>query len=749
MRKEIEQGSINDASKNVSGFAFDGVANDSTMPEISSKETKGGQKADNGKDKRVIPITDNDRLEIQFPNVSTTEPSEKIIAVNKSGETVLRNGEKQALIKERYAQLQRSKERLAETISFGEYLGKVDENPNVAQLSHARVFHMLEDAGVEVDRDGKRHFKFFDEEIFGLDGPLGKIYDYFGGAADRTEIRKRILLLVGPPGGGKSTIATTLKRGLENYSRTDKGKAYAIKGCPQHEEPLHAIPKELRPEMKEIYGVHIEGDLCPQCKLDLEEKHHGDYDEFEVERLVLSEKDRKGIGTFLPSDPKSQDVSELIGSVDFSTVGEYGTESDPRAYKFDGELNIANRGIMEYIEMLKADEKFHYVLLTLTQEQNLKIPRYPLVYADEVIISHTNENEYNAFLANPKAEALKDRVYPVFVPYNLRVSDEKKIYEKLLSPKESALKIGKNPEKGEVHIAPLTLDVAANFAVLSRLEDTPDKTDAKKIDFMKKLKLYNGEEVDGFSQKDLAEIRAASPKEGMSGISPRYVVNSLSTAFSKEEAGKDGKAKERCITPVSAIRKLRDGLLESASISDKEKKRIKDDILPEVRKDMDEKAKKEVQKAFVAGHEDHARATLQNYLDNVDAFCTKTKMKDPITDEEIEPNEKDMRSIEEQIGVTDLQKKGFREEVLIRVSSVLRQGKEFDYKSHPKLREAIEQKLLADYNDIIKTTLTAKVRNPEQAGRMDKVVEALVNDRGYCDTCANELLQYVSQLYRK
>jgi hypothetical protein len=156
----------------------------------------------------------------------------------------------------------------------------------------------------------------------------------------------------------------------------------------------------------------------------------------------------------------SQDISELTGSIDLSTIGEYGSESDPRAYRFDGELNVANRGVMEFVEMLKVDERFLYVLLTLSQEQNIKTGRFSMIYADEVVVSHTNESEYQGFVGNKKSEALQDRIILVKVHYNLRVSDEVRIYEKLL--KQSALQT--------VHIAPHTLDVASIFAVLTRLE---------------------------------------------------------------------------------------------------------------------------------------------------------------------------------------------------------------------------------------------------------------------------------------
>jgi len=298
-------------------------------------------------------------------------------------------------------------------------------------------------------------------------------------------VRKRILLLMGPVGGGKSTIVTMLKRGLEEWTRDDGGAVYAIKDCPMHEEPLHLIPAELRPEIEKHYGIYIEGDLCPQCRYALEHTYGGRHEDVRVHRIIFSEKQRIGIGTFAPSDPKSQDITELTGSIDLSTIGEVGVESDPRAYRFDGELNIANRGIMEFVEMLKVDEKFLYSLLTLSQEQNIKTGRFAMIYADEVIMSHTNENEYVSFAGNKKSEALQDRIILVRVPYNLRVSQEERIYYKLLNQSD----ILRN-----VHIAPSTLKVAAMFAVMTRLEE-PKRAN---VDVVKKMKLYDGEDVEGY-----------------------------------------------------------------------------------------------------------------------------------------------------------------------------------------------------------------------------------------------------------
>ncbi|NMA65629.1 MAG: protein prkA, partial [Clostridiaceae bacterium] len=519
-----------------------------------------------------------------------------------------------------------------------EYLEIVRKRPWVCQLAHSRIYNMIKEMGYE-EKNGIKKYKFFEKEIFGLDKTLEKLVEeYFHPAARRLDVRKRILLLMGPVSGGKSTLVRMLKNGLEKYSRTDRGTVYAIKNCPMHEEPLHLIPKELREDFEEEYGVYIEGELCPACRWMLEEEHNGNIENVEVERVFFSEENRVGIGTFTPSDPKSQDIAELTGSIDFSTIAEYGSESDPRAYRFDGELNIANRGIMEFQEMLKCDEKFLWNLLSLSQEGNFKAGRFALIYADEMIVAHTNENEYRTFINNKKNEALQSRIIVIKIPYNLKVSEEIKIYEKLI--KQSDLK--------GVHIAPHAMRVASIFSVLSRLKESKKQG----MDLVKKMKLYDGGDVEGFKQKDVSELKVEHTDEGMSGVDPRYVINRLSSSLIKTTT--------QCINPLDVLRGLKDGLDQHPSITREERERLLN-FISIARQEYDELAKKEVQKAFVYSYEESARVLFDNYLDNVEAYCNGVKIRDPITDEDIDPDEKLMRSIEEQIGVSETAKKSFRE----------------------------------------------------------------------------------------
>ena len=638
------------------------------------------------------------------------------------------DGKKQFNISERLEDLRREHEALRWEGSFRDYFELVAQNPRIAQLSHARINDMVHAAGVDRLNEGTQHellsYTFFANELFGIEEPIAKIVEYFKSAAQRLEVRKRILLLMGPVGGGKSTIVNMLKRGLEDWAQSEAGAVYAIKDCPMHEEPLHLIPHQLRAEVEKHYGIYIEGDLCPQCRYSLDKTYGGRHEDVKVHRVVFSEKERVGIGTFSPSDPKSQDITELTGSIDLSTIGEVGVESDPRAYRFDGELNIANRGLMEFVEMLKVDEKFLYSLLTLSQEQSIKTGRFAMIYADEAILSHSNENEYIAFAGNRKSEALQDRIILVRVPYNLRVSQEERIYDKLLHQSE-ALR--------NVHLAPNTLRVAAMFAVMTRLEEPKRQS----VDIVKKMKLYDGEDVEGYKSKDVRELREETVREGMDGISPRYIINRLSSALVRDGV--------TCINPIDSLRAIKDGFEQHTGISSEQRERYLN-LISLARKEYDELAKIEVQRAFVYSFEEMARTMCNNYLDNVEAFCNKERIKDPITEEEMDPDEQLMRSIEEQIGISENAKNTFRQEILIRISSYARKGKPFEYSSHERLKEAIEKKIFSDLKDVVKITTSAKTPDPDQLRRINEVVDRLVKDHGYCPVCANELLTYVGTL---
>ncbi|GBG06520.1 protein prkA [Paenibacillus sp. MY03] len=626
----------------------------------------------------------------------------------------------------RISEYQAESERLAWTGSFKEYVELLRQDPSPAMTAHSRVYEMIESYGVE-EAGGRKTYKFFEQEIFGLDRAVEKLVEeYFHSAARRLDVRKRILLLMGPVSGGKSTIVTMLKKGLERYSRTQRGAVYAIKGCPMHEDPLHLIPHELRQEIEKELGVRIEGNLCPSCQMRLQTEYSGHIETVMVERVFISEDNRVGIGTFSPSDPKSQDIADLTGSIDFSTITEYGSESDPRAYRFDGELNKANRGLMEFQEMLKCDEKFLWNLLSLTQEGNFKAGRFALISADELIIAHTNESEYKAFISNKKNEALQSRMIVMPIPYNLKVSEEEKIYDKLISQSDMR----------HIHIAPHALKSAAIFSIMTRLKETKKQG----MDIVKKMRMYDGQEVEGFKEADLKEMQNEYAEEGMSGIDPRYVINRISSALIKQDM--------QCINALDVLRALKEGLDQHPSITKEERERYLN-FISIARKEYDGLAKKEIQKAFVYSFEESARTLFENYLDNIEAYCNWAKIKDPLTGEELDPDERLMRSIEEQIGVSENAKKAFREEILIRISSYSRKGRKFDFTSHERLREAVEKKLFTDLKDIVKITTSTKTPDESQLKRINEVSKRLIDEHSYCPVCANELLRYVGSLLNR
>lgn len=343
-----------------------------------------------------------------------------------------------------------------------------------------------------------------------------------------------------------------------------------------------------------------------------------------------------------------------------------------------------------------------------------------------MIVAHTNESEYRAFVSNKKNEALQSRMIVMPIPYNLRVDAEVKIYEKLV--KQSDLR--------EVHIAPHALRTAAIFSILTRLRDSRKQG----VDLLKKLHLYNGQTVEGLKETDIKELKQEFPDEGMSGLDPRYVVNRLSTALIRRDT--------TCINALDILRAIKDGLDQHASISKEDKERLLN-FVSAARKEYDEMSKTEVQKAFVYSFEESARTLLENYLDNVEAYCSWQKIRDPLTGEEMDPDEKLMRSIEEQIGISENAKRAFREEILIRISTYARRNKKFEYNSHERLREAIERKLFTDLKDVVKITTSSKTPDEQQLKKLNEVIARLMDEHGYCSICANELLRYTGSLLNR
>ncbi|NLO89099.1 MAG: protein prkA [Clostridia bacterium] len=605
--------------------------------------------------------------------------------------------------------------------TFKDYLKLVERDPRIARSAHARVFDMIMEAGVSY-RGKEKIYNFFVGEIFGLGDTLKRIVEeYLKPASCHLDTKRRILVLVGPVGSGKSTIVNLLKRGLEKYTKTPRGALYAIKGCPMQEEPLHLIPQGLRPEFEESFGINVEGELCPFCRLMVREAYGGKIEDVLVERIFISEQDRVGIGTFSPSDPKSQDMAELVGSMDFSTVGQYGSESDPRAYRFDGELNKANRGIMEFQEIFKADVKFLYVLLSLAQEGCFKAGRYALISADELVVGHTNEGEFKKFIEEEKNEALKSRLFVVPVPYNLKVSEEVKIYEKLIS--QSLWGKG-----GGKHIAPHTLTAAAYFSVLTRLKESSRSG----INLVKKMKLYDGELEGGYTAFDVEELKREFPREGFEGIDPRVVAERLSYALVSAE--------KKCINALDILASLKEGINRHMTLSDEEVDRYSG-LLDLAWREYQALLERDIKSIVIKKNFHRVKEEIQRYLENI-KLLFEEKEESASTEIKNGADEEFMGLIERELGiVSEPARSVFREEIHARLRIYAQRGKDFNLESHRGIREAVEKKIFCE------AALGLKSNGEDSSDAKKELLEGLINSLGYCLVCARELLDYWLRLW--
>lgn len=610
--------------------------------------------------------------------------------------------------------------------NFLDYLEIVKENPEVAVLAHERIYKLLIEPGVEVIKteedprlrriygnDIIKRYNFFKEDFFGIDRVLMKIVRYFHSAAMLGEESRQVLYLVGPVGSGKSSIIEAIKKLLESSP-----PIYALEGCPIREEPLHLIPHHLRDLFEKELKVKIEGDLCPVCSYRLQHEFEGKYENFPVTSVEFSIQGRKGIGVVPPVDSNNQDTSVLIGSVDISKMDLY-PEDDPRVFSLNGAFNVGNRGIVEFIEVFKNDVEYLHTMITATQEKAIPSPgKGAMVYFDGVILAHSNESEWNKFKSDHTNEAILDRIVKIEVPYCLELNEEIKIYEKIL--KKSNFK---------AHIAPHTLEVASMFAILSRLKPS------NKVDPMTKLKIYNGEEIieKGTTKRiDIAELREEAGKEGMSGISTRFIMKALDNALSDSE--------HNCINPLSVMEALIKEVKEMA-VSEELKKRYLGFIQDTIKKEYHLILEKEVTRAFIHGYREQAQDLFNNYLDHAEAYINKTKIKDLSTGEELEPDEEFLASIEEQLGITPSSAKGFRQDVTSYMFAVLRNGGKIDYTCYEPLKEAIEKKLTASVRELSRVITKSKVRNEEQNKKYDAMVEEMKKN-GYCDHCCNVILKY-------
>lgn len=648
--------------------------------------------------------------------------------------------------------------------TFEQYLDVVRETPEVTRNAFQRIYDMILSYGTseyEVARERRVHYNFFDDPVddgrdgvFGLDPPLEALVNAFKSAARGYGIEKRVLLLHGPVGSSKSTIARMLKKGLERYTASDDGALHtlgwhdtetgATEWCPMNEEPLHLIPLRFRPDVEARLhegrnGVHfavkIKGDLCPLCRHEYGErlkKYDGDWtrvlQDVRVKRLILSEQDRLGIGTFQPKDEKNQDSTELTGDINYRKIAEFGSDSDPRAFNFDGEFNIANRGIIEFVEVLKLDVAFLYDLLGASQEHKVKPKKFAQTDIDEVILGHTNEPEYRRLQNNEFMEALRDRTVKIDVPYVTTLTDEIRIYEKDYNA---------DTVRGK-HIAPHTIEMAAMWAILTRLEEPKNAG----LTRLQKLKLYNGKSLPGFTEENIKELREQTTNEGMRGISPRYIQDKISNAL---VAHPDAKS----INPFMVLNELEAGLKHHTLVTSDELRAEYLELLSVVKEEYENIVKNEVQRA-IAADEDALKRLCGNYIDNVKAYTQKEKVKNKFTGQYDEPDERLMRSIEEKIEIPDSRKDDFRREIMNYIGALSIDGKTFDYATNERLHKAIELKLFEDQKDTIKlTSLISNVVDEETQAKIDVVKGRLIRDHGYDDESATDVLNFVASIFAR
>ncbi|HHD2734911.1 TPA: PrkA family serine protein kinase [Clostridium perfringens] len=613
--------------------------------------------------------------------------------------------------------------------TFLDYLEIVKDNPDVAKLSHKRIYDLIMDKGFEILRPEEnakikkiygnekiKRYNFFKEDFYGIDTVIMKLMNYFHSASMRGEEARQVLYLVGPVGAGKSSLVESIKRVLETAP-----PVYVLDGCPMHEEPLHLIPKHLRKEFEDMLGVEIEGDLCPVCKYRLLNEFGGEYEKFPVSTKNFSIRSRKGIGVVPPVDPNNQDTSILTGSIDISKMDMY-PEDDPRIFSLNGAFNVGNRGLVEFIEVFKNDVEYLHTIITATQEKSIPSPgKGSMIYFDGLIIAHSNEAEWNKFKSDHTNEAILDRIVKIEVPYCLELSEEIKIYEKIL--KKSNF---------DAHIAPHTMEIASMFAILTRL------LPSMKVDPITKLKLYNGEEIveKGTTKRiDVLELKEeAGTMEGMKGISTRFIIKAIDNALSNAE--------HKCINPLSVMESIIKSV-KDMDISQEDKKKYLGYIQDTIRKEYNKILEKEITKAFIHSFKEQAESLFNNYIDNAEAYVNKTKLKDSATSEELEPDEEFMRSIEEQIGISESSSKGFRADVTSYMFYIVRSGGKMDYRSYEPLKEAIEKKLTASVKDLSRIITKSRVRDKDQDRKYNSMVNQMEKN-GYCPHCCDVILKYAA-----
>jgi len=657
-------------------------------------------------------------------------------------------------------------EDLRETHGLDWYLETAYDDPKVARSAHQRLADMFDHYGTEYDEEtGIVEYRMASEDpihdgqntFYGreIHEAIHEFVNKVKSGARGLGPEKRILLLLGPVGSGKSAFDRQVRTYFEDYTLREPGRMYTFRWTnlcdiirdqdptddtvqsPMNQDPLVLLPHEqrqgvlddLNERLDAPYTIRNEQSLDPASEFYMDEllAHYDDdlqavlENHVEIVRLVADENKRQSIETFEPKDKKNQDETELTGDVNYSKLAVYG-ESDPRAFDYSGAFCNANRGVFSGEELLKLQREFLYDFLHATQEQTIKPKNNPRIDIDQVIVGRTNMPEYKDKKGDEKMEAFNDRTKRIDFPYVLEYTQEANIYEKLL----------RNADVPDIHVEPHTLEMAGLFGVLTRIEEPDNDT----VDFLQKAKAYNGEVDEGedVDEKKLREEATATAEigEGMEGISPRFIGDEIA------EAIMDSMHRDRdFLSPLTAFNHFEENLENHGSIPEDNFDRYHR-YLELVREEYRERAIEDVRHALAYDVEEIQRQG-EKYMDHVMAYIDDDTVKDEITGRESDPDEKFLRSVEEQLEIPEDRKDDFRQEVSNWVSRRAREGDPFDPTDNERLRRALERKLWEDkkHNINFSALVSSGELDEQRSGWIDALIE-----RGYSREGAKEVLEF-------
>jgi len=560
-------------------------------------------------------------------------------------------------------------------------------------------------------------------EFYGMEDTIERIVSFFRHAAQGLEERKQILYLLGPVGGGKSSLAERLKALMEVHP------IFVLKAndevSPVFESPLGLFnPEQMGDVLEERYGIprrRLTNLMSPWCLKRLDE-FRGDISKFRVVKINPSRIRQIAVSKTEPGDENNQDISSLVGKVDIRKL-EMLAQVDPDAYSYSGGLNRANQGILEFVEMFKAPIKMLHPLLTATQEGNYvgteNIGALPF---SGIIMAHSNEAEWQSFRSNKNNEAFIDRIYVIKVPYCLRVTEEQRIYEKLI----------RGSELSDAPCAPATLEMLARFSVLSRLRPHENSN------LYSKMRVYDGEsirEVDPRA-RSLQEYRdAAGVNEGMDGISTRFAFKVLAATFNHDTV-------EVAADPVHLMYVLEQALRREQLPTDTERRYI-DFIKTELAPRYAEFIGHEIQKAYLESYHDYGQNLFDRYVAYADAWIEDQDFKDPDTGQLLnrELLNQELTKIEKPAGIAN--PKDFRNEVVkfaLR-SRASNNGRNPSWTSYEKIREVIERRMFSQVEELLPVISFGSKKDSESEKKHGEFVQRMVA-RGYTDRQVRRLVEW-------